>query len=88
MVGIKIGVDNEDDRDLVIASALKLLQNPLEITAFQLFTIDNSLLFSVKLFFVDISLLMVFCRFAESLVRICLSCCKWISMKRKKSKVR
>ncbi|RZC38526.1 7tm 7 domain containing protein, partial [Asbolus verrucosus] len=47
LLGIKIDVEKEDERNSVIASALKLMQNKLEITACKLFNIDNALLFSI-----------------------------------------
>ncbi|RZC34997.1 7tm 7 domain containing protein, partial [Asbolus verrucosus] len=47
LLGIKIDVEKEDERNLVIASTLKLMQNKLEITACKLFNIDNALLFSI-----------------------------------------
>ncbi|RZC40867.1 7tm 7 domain containing protein, partial [Asbolus verrucosus] len=48
LLGIKIDVEKEDERNSVIASALKLIQNKLEITACKLFNIDNALLFSYQ----------------------------------------
>ncbi|KAH0814647.1 hypothetical protein GEV33_008146 [Tenebrio molitor] len=47
LLGIKIDVDKENERNTVIVSALKLIQNKLEITACRLFNIDNALLFSI-----------------------------------------
>jgi gustatory receptor len=48
LLGIKIDVVKEDERNTVIASALRLMENKLEVTACKLFRIDNALLFSVS----------------------------------------
>ncbi|KAJ3621371.1 hypothetical protein MTP99_003511 [Tenebrio molitor] len=47
LLGIKIDVVKEDERNTVIASALRLMENKLEVTACKLFRIDNALLFSI-----------------------------------------
>nr|XP_015839845.1 PREDICTED: uncharacterized protein LOC107398839 [Tribolium castaneum] len=47
LVGLKIDIDQEEERNVVVTSVLKLMQNKLEITACRLFSIDNALLFSV-----------------------------------------
>ena len=49
LLGIRINIDKENERNAVIASVLKLMQNKLEITACKLFNIDNALLFSVSI---------------------------------------
>ncbi|RZB66636.1 7tm 7 domain containing protein, partial [Asbolus verrucosus] len=46
LLGIKMDIDKEDERNLMILSILKLLQNKLEISACRLFNIDNRFLCS------------------------------------------
>jgi hypothetical protein len=49
LLGVRINVNDESERNEVIASALKLMNRKLEVTAGGLFTIDYSLLFSASL---------------------------------------
>ncbi|RZB66635.1 uncharacterized protein BDFB_007133 [Asbolus verrucosus] len=48
VLGIKIDIEKEEERDVISESTLRLMKKPLKITAFKLFTIDNALLYSVK----------------------------------------
>jgi gustatory receptor len=49
LLGVRINVNDENERNEVIALVLKLMNRKLEITAGGLFTIDYSLLFSASL---------------------------------------
>jgi gustatory receptor len=49
LLGVRINVDDENERNEVIALVLNLMNRKLEITAGKLFRIDNTLLFSASL---------------------------------------
>jgi gustatory receptor len=48
LLGVRININDENERNEVIASALKLMNRNLEITAGGLFRLDYSLLFSAS----------------------------------------
>jgi hypothetical protein len=47
-LGVRIAVGDENERNEVIGSVLKLMNRRLEITAGKVFTVNNSLLFSAS----------------------------------------
>ncbi|XP_064214049.1 putative gustatory receptor 28b [Tribolium castaneum] len=47
LLGVKIDICNEEERNSVVASVLQLMENKIEITACRLFNIDNALLFAI-----------------------------------------
>nr|XP_015839420.1 PREDICTED: putative gustatory receptor 28a [Tribolium castaneum] len=47
LVGLKVDLSKEEERNTIITSSLELRQFTLQITACRLFTIDNALLFSI-----------------------------------------
>ncbi|CAH1379679.1 unnamed protein product [Tenebrio molitor] len=50
LLGVQLKVEAEDERNVIIASVLRLMRHKLKITALRLFTLDRALLFSVNLF--------------------------------------
>jgi hypothetical protein len=49
LLGVRIHVNDENERNEVIALVLKLMNRRFEITAGKLFTVDHFLLFSASL---------------------------------------
>jgi hypothetical protein len=63
-LGVRIDVGDENERNEVIGSVLKLMNRRLEIIAGKLFTVNNSLLFSASFqnHFSKKKCVVVFCR--------------------------